>query len=231
VIDAWLVPETKALLRPILPYSIILRNDSQRSIACVTVVWKLRNPEGTPIRHTYSYYNVLIDPRTFIQPGEMLFMGPVSGVPRKVVIGGKRAQTIAGAWSWRDQGLFANQERVVVALDSVTSDDGTIIGPDEARSMLRINETMRADNELAAEVLKLDDGAVERLLTSAKDQGSTINDAIPGADTAYYSRRAQVADSLLKVIAHEGVSRARAILQATSESRRIPIVHRKGNIQ
>ncbi|MCX6594535.1 MAG: hypothetical protein NTZ56_23730 [Acidobacteria bacterium] len=230
VIASSLSTEARTLLQPILRYAVILRNNSPRPLAGATVVWLIRNQQGREVTHTFSHQSILLDPRVLIHPGEMLLMGPERGVSRKIV-SGRPAQLAHWGGSWKNEQLFGGQRSILIRLDSAISDDGVIIGRDEGRRMLSINETLRAEADLTAEMAKLDDTAVERFLRTTKEHSEMVSDSNFGSTTAYHYRLAELSALLLRVSNTQGIAKAREIMVASSKSHKIGVIHRKGDLQ
>jgi hypothetical protein len=140
-----------SLLQPILPYSIIVRNDSTSALRLVIVRLNLKKPSGDSTWHEAT----LIER---IAPGEMALITPVGGLNTNL-----RARLQSPALRDTDDLTALLRKRaleyiampeVEVTLDSVVFDDGGVIGPDNIHNLQRMNSWRDADQYVVTELKK-----------------------------------------------------------------------------
>jgi hypothetical protein len=155
MIEAWLSPETRAALRPILDYSMLIKNGSSKPIAAVTLVWNLKNEHQVPITHAQCYQTFLLDRSQLLLTGDVLFIAPKSGLSRKIKLG-ESTKLRGDSINWNSKSLFESQPSISVQIDTLVFSDGLVEGKDKSMTMSRINQSLRAEKDLMQGLLDVD---------------------------------------------------------------------------
>ncbi len=166
-------PQTPELIA-LLPYCVILLNNTNREIGRYTLTWAFTDAQGKKATHTASYGN-----SKTLHSGDSVFPNTarlVSIVPRLGMSPGPSQWQISEQWdSWKD--FYARQRSVVVTLDSVIFLDGQVLGSDSSASALLTEMQLRARREITEEVLGNDNGADLGRVRRALDQ--VVAQAVP----------------------------------------------------
>jgi|SRR5581483_1598533 len=199
---------------PFLPSSLVVVNGTERHIYGFTVIYTYPNRRaaaGTPWQYRVSpTAGRPDDQRTMIGPGGRYLITPVAGFQASRDVGGRRTLL-----PYVDEGMerminlyAANDanEPVTVLVDSVIFDDGTIVGPDTADRMGKVNAQMRAEKDLVAGVNGLHGEALRKQLVTYSEARST--------EREYSNRQNIMAGYFLNVLKSRGES---AALQAVSD--------------
>src|SRR5215471_6905819 len=149
---------TVSLLQSILPYSVIVKNQSSLALRMLVIRLDLKDLAGKTVWHEASL-------QAKILPGEMALVTPIGGlnIPmRPSNLGSPPIQnttdlTIELA---RRSQLYDAASEVVVNLDSVVFEDGAVVGPDKINNLGRMNLWRDADWSVVTALLKL--GPAER---------------------------------------------------------------------
>lgn len=149
--------EALSALQPILPYCAAVKNNSSSTIETTTVVWSLRSQDGLTALNV-GKFDVI---GSGVRPEETVLMAPISGLSRHMI-----RQGAGGGTTLRDPNYLAaavtpavqrysERSEIVVSLDSIIFQDGTLIGPDAAGKLNEINSERAIKRELATELLRL----------------------------------------------------------------------------
>jgi len=136
--------EAVSVLDPLVPYCVIVKNNSQSTIHSVTVIWK---------DVATSQFSVI---GSGVRPGEMVMMAPISGLslymagePRKLQNVDRLSVRISNEIE-----RYSQKSEIVISLDSVIFQDDTMIGPDVAGKLEETNSERKIRKQLATELLK-----------------------------------------------------------------------------
>ena len=196
--DAW------AKVSDILPYSVIVANNTGKYIWGFTVVYSFPDkisPSGKPWTHRISPSTGGSAERSrMLEPGATFLITPVSdflasadskGMPvLQPLVDDGLDRMIADFQSRHQQG-----ERITLDVDSVIFEDGTLEGPDSEQMLLRVNDRIRAERDVTAEMANRHGDTLRKfLLLHASNTGSD----------EYAFRSAAVAQGMLQLLDQHG---------------------------
>jgi len=143
---------TVSLLQPIAPYSVIVKNRSPSALTVIMVRLDLKDTAGGGVRHVAGLQSKIL-------PQEMALITPIGGlnIPmRPSLLAPPPIPDHAGLTveMAKTSQLYRMQTEVVVSLDSVVFDDGSVIGPDTIHNLERMNLWRDADRSVVTELLK-----------------------------------------------------------------------------
>jgi hypothetical protein len=147
-------PDAVEVLRPMLPYFVMVRNNSSSTIVQPTIRVTLKGYDGSVVTNTYS----LKIGGSGVPPGELVLMTPISGlsVPMKQNARTPKLQNV----DHRSDAIAEKVQRwdetseVSISLDSVIFSDDSLIGPDLAGKLNEKNSERRVTRQLASELLE-----------------------------------------------------------------------------
>lgn len=179
-------PDQIAAYRPMLPYSVLVRNDTGRAMIDVCVIFEATQPTGYKTG-SISECPGNIPPngsRALLAPGAQILISAVPQfnytVPRRHLPSSDspRIQQVAAAKS------------IVVSLDSAVFADGSMSGPDTQTNFLRYSARLAADRDYAAAVKGFEGEPLASLNTylDELDAGSRRGPAQPVYDWEYRHR-------------------------------------------
>jgi len=134
-----------AALGPFLPFSVIVKNEDQRSVAAVVVIWSQKNARGEPITNTVVNYTLAGEPRTMLRVEDFWVITPVQALNQ--AIQSKRFDMIGAANPARQKTIlqqYPAQTDIGISLDSIVFEDGELVGPDTAMTATAMNGEIRA---------------------------------------------------------------------------------------
>lgn len=215
-VSRFLHPESAPFAATILPYSVILRNESGLRITSICGRWVLKNWNGNEITHTSVLQLLRMPP-----PVATLFLSPLTGMG--LAIPHNPQLRIGRRHHWPDQALFEHQTSIAVELDSVLFEDGRVIGPDAANTIAKLRSSLAAEADLFSELLTKEGLALEAhlrdLVASAQPGPSPARDAAP--DPVYFGQKRSLSHSLLRILEHEGEDKVMATCRAMLAAPRI----------
>jgi hypothetical protein len=152
---------------PLLPYTVVIRNDSPREIVAYTVVWSVA------VRQVYIR-NVFGS--SMLQPGA----GLTPGLTRVVALAPELA-TQGSKWSAKQAAVvkrlvqsFSNEACVTISLDAVLFADGTAVGPDTANSISRWKAWIQAEQDVFTKATESTPAELSATLQQLTEPGSAI---------------------------------------------------------
>jgi hypothetical protein len=200
---------TVGVVQPLLPFSVIVNNNSQKTILGYTVVWAAVNADGEP----YTDFRGLIDyvslkPVLVPQQASLAtILGPLEWLPL--------AQPSTTDVIKREFDRFESRASVTISLDAVLFQDGTTLGGDRFSTIADMRARIRAEYDLYSSVVaRADSGASDaQILTSLQTVSASVPVGVSqrtlGADP--YTRRyrvysARIAGALLQTIERGGTA-------------------------
>ena len=156
-------PEDMVKISLILPYSVIVANDTGRYIYGFTVIYKYPDrltPDGVPWQHRISRTAPTPnDLKYMLSPGDRYLMTPVSDLNAVRDASGKQTHSLHLDDDMdRIIQVFAKdlaKERCELSVDSIIFDDGTLVGPDTAGRMAKINSRIKGEADLVIAIKDL----------------------------------------------------------------------------
>lgn len=220
-LSTWLDPQTLQSFDSILPYSVLLRNDSTQGIVSVCVRWVLTDHQGKQVVQTMMLHSLIKEKKRMQLPNQFAFMGPQPGLNRNIGI--EQNARLLSAFRWNNLQLYLNQSSVRVEVDSIVFEDGRIVGPDVNKTMEKVNSWLKADEDLANQVLGKQGDALRSFLTrlASIPQQSF---ARPGSGTAemfYQDRMTTLARAFSNLLEKEGEAKLRTVCLATQAVEKI----------
>lgn len=159
----FLDPEEIAKASFFLPYSVILVNNTGRYLWGFTVVYTFPawiSGSGKPWRHVVSPAAGTFDRSKMFEPGARYLITPVNDFQSSIDATGRRRLRV-----FLDEGmeriikLFESEHangQMELSIDSMIEEDGTLVGPDAAEMLDRIDSRFRAMRDLCASLRSLE---------------------------------------------------------------------------
>jgi hypothetical protein len=170
--DLALTPKAIQALQDLLPYGVIVKNNSPISIASIVVLYHITNPQGKPVyAHVGLSASYAGDPNV-MRPGEVRFLCPAFSVAMAI-----NNHTLTLPFNDRqlkiirqDMAPEISQTSIRVALDSVIFETGELVGPDVANSLDKYAQWRRAEDELASGLAQYHGAELMNFLESISSQ-------------------------------------------------------------
>jgi len=161
-------PVTRELLSPALPYSVIVANNSARSISLLGVRFDMTGPHAKPYS-VIHYADTLRNPeKSDFLPGTARF---VCAEPSFTALLLRRDGDLSG----QGRNNLDNLRRMLgigATLDCVAWDDGRFDGPDSFGAFERLAQQREIEGAFARMVLSASASEAEKLLNEAADDAS-----------------------------------------------------------
>jgi len=222
-------PDLLTQASPILPYSLVIKNDTGQYVWGFSVIYAYPDsiaPSGKPRRAIISPSPGGPAGRTrMLAPGATFLITPISGflassgdASGNLKVIPVRGKDLASLIEPFKESHGNGVQRVEASAEAVIFEDGTLIGPDEGKMMNRINDKIRArrdlidlignlrGDELRAKLsLYSEHGMSDEHLTTATANSRSVVEAVANS----YSLQAMIiAASLLSALRQEGESAA-----------------------
>ena len=205
----------------VMPFSVFLRNETNKAVIAYTVSWTLVDNAG----QRYVHYGTVCDAialKGLIAPhgdGLVTILGAVSASSSDDP---QLLREVAEFAQWLNE-----QATVSIALDVVVFEDGAAAGPDPSLSMSQIKARLRSEYDLYKSVVARSDTdqtlvAWLQSLASQVKPGSTLafgNDPFP---QWYQFYQARTASALLKLAGSKGHVEAAAYIRSALRSKPYP---------
>jgi hypothetical protein len=170
-------PETIALLSPILPYAVIVLNDSAQAITALTVQYSLKNPAGKPITYRMTLSTLNRAREQMLLPGELALFVPKQKLCAKLRSGSNKMALKNAPLNWPSQNLFDSQTDIQISIDVTIFEDGSAIGIDAGSTVARRNAFLEAGHDIATAVLARSGADLKSYLSQlASAQKSPVDD-------------------------------------------------------
>jgi hypothetical protein len=215
----YLSPELASAFRELLPYSIFVKNDTNRAVIGYTVSWTTVDSTG----FSFTDYVTTFDSITL----KGLILPHGAGLAAIVVpVFPVSAQTSADIVAQATR--LGNQQSVTVALEFVVFEDGSSIGRDNAQSRAYISARLRSEYDLYQSVLGRagnDAISITSWLQTLVDQFKPGTKLHLGADPypdLYKLGQAQSAANLLALASAKGVPAMTSSVQHTLQTKPYP---------
>lgn len=141
--------EPDDVLKPALPYSVIVRNNDARAIALLGIRFDMVGPKAKPYSVTH-YADTLRHPeKADLRPGAMRFVC-AEPVYTSLVLRGEREVDRRGPMNLKN---LRTMLRVRASLDCVGFEDGQFAGPDSLGAFERLAKVRDAELSLLEELL------------------------------------------------------------------------------
>jgi hypothetical protein len=215
------VPQTVSdALKPLLPYSVVLRNDSTKAVIAYTVSWTTIDKTGkrnTDYRTVWDInaFKSLIPPNS---AGLVTIVGPQSA--HSISHNSELTSEIAA-----EANRFQIQDSVAISLEAVMLEDGTASGPDPSLSIPQLKARIRSEHDLFGAVLNMDPDSVVAWLEGIKDSvkpGSSLDLSKDPYAEWYRFYQARLASRLSKIATEDGILAMLASAHSTLDANRYP---------
>ncbi len=149
----------RELLRPALPFSVIVENAADRAIALLGMRFDMTGPKGKQYSVVH-YADTLRNPeKADLRPGTTRFICAEPAYTSLVL----RGEVVAETRGRMNLGNLRRMLQIRATLDCVAFDDGEFHGPDSQRAFERITVEREAELALLAEVIRLETGPIATL--------------------------------------------------------------------
>ena len=156
----------RELLRPALPFSVIVENASDRAIALLGVRFDMVGPRAKQYAVVH-YADTLRNPeKADLRPGDKRFVCAEPAYTSLVI----RGESVANTRGRMNLDNLRRMVQIRAHLDCIAFDDGTFHGPDSQGSLERYTRESAAEAALVAQVLAqqgMPVAATEKLLFAA----------------------------------------------------------------
>ena len=153
-----------ALLQPIAPYSMVVRNSASEGLLAVSIRLSLKGIDGRVVTHQGVFKGSVL---RSIRPGALILLAPQPGLSHVLSPGGSmripRGADLSTRLASRAY-LYAQQTEISISLDSAIFPDGSIIGPDLNHTLETLNSEAGAEEAVASEVMRLDSAEIRDYL-------------------------------------------------------------------
>ena len=158
-------------IQPILPYSVIVKNNTAQRLLMVTVRIS-RDFIGNSAWQTITLGTLSNDPLDSITPGSAVFVTPVTQLNR--VLPQKRVMQIPETDSLKFRlaqlvERYSLVSELEVVLDAIVFSDGRVIGPDISRTMDIVNLWADAEDDVISGILSRSVGDISTYLESIRN--------------------------------------------------------------
>ena len=211
-IEKFLEPHEIEAASSFLRDALIVVNNTGRYIWGFTIIYTFPNrisPAGTPAQYIISPSAGGPAHRSrMFEPGASYLVAPVSDfLASRNANGTMSIRLLLDEGMKRLISLFESKwgnERIEASVDSIIYEDGSLAGPDSDGQMLRINERIRAERDLALVVKGLAGEELRRRLITSPE--------MPSADE-YFTGWTNAGQSVLQIINAQGESAAIDLLE------------------
>jgi hypothetical protein len=241
---AGLRPGRRAEFDVIMPYTVVIKNRSEREVIAFTVLWKLTGQAGKTLIQTRSVYNFsTLGKGANLPPSasELVFTFSVES--------GRSWNTAVEADLRRLIDIYSQQKAIRIVLDAVLFDDGRAFGPNQSHSIEKWQAWLEAEEAVFTEAAAASPADVKDMLRGLAEPafavhrqqfGKELTD--PGLLGVMVDRSSKPAEyltlakgyfalSMLREIEERGEAVVRNNTLAVLGSKRYPKVHRKEQIQ
>lgn len=216
-----LSPSKLPTLQPLLPYSVIVKNNGSIPVLGFTVIWEAVQSDG----HPYTDFRGVIDYVTLksvVPPGQSLLVTAI-GTPDDLPAGSQLVSMVQ-----QQVQEFQSRVSLAISLDAVVLSDGTSLGADKINTISEMRARIKSEYDLFTSVL-----AKAATGTSGNDITTWLqvlaSTATPNVDLRgdYFSARyrqytARIAASLAKAANGMGPSEMIKSVQAILDSKHYP---------
>jgi len=139
-------PAVLSTIQPVLPFSYILRNTSNKYIVVYSTRWTLTDSTGTVTSQDRTWWNLsTLRDGDAIAPGASRLVSPMFrlGVPGAGPTGAELSQKIE-----RTLSTFASKQTVVTSLETVVFEDGLAVGADATNATAQAQAYLDAERQI-----------------------------------------------------------------------------------
>jgi hypothetical protein len=231
-VQKFLDPVAFGKAEPLLPYSLIIVNNTRRYIWSFSVIYTFPewiSASGRAWQFQFSPTAPILEHRYMLEPGATFLMTPVSTfVALRDAKGNPQQQPYLDEGLERVLQLFITEqskEKIEASIDSVIFEDGLLAGPDTLNRMNMMNSRFRANSDLLLSIGKLTGAELRSEL-----EALSVASAEPPAE--YSRRKAKAAKGLLELLDRKGegaVQEAIGVMRGQKEFSGYQVTRRKQN--
>jgi hypothetical protein len=138
-------------LAPIVPFSVLIKNQSQQPLLMTTVMYEVEDQEGVVRSHSLTTID-LAPSGASLRPQQCRFVSIVA--PANQMLNGGHPENLAAINASptplsKVAASLQGRRRIAVSVDSIITADGTFIGQDKANALHRIQEERRAEMDIS----------------------------------------------------------------------------------
>ncbi len=151
LVSSALRPDPASELAGLLPYSLLVQNNTPRTICAYTLRLTYVDVDGRSGGRNRQYFN--FDPTVGgirIPPGEIHLVTPSVSMKVYPQLKTASAQVSAGGSASRVLDALKSQTAVTVSMDLVVFDNGQVIGPDEGNTLEYLKLYLDTEREIAS---------------------------------------------------------------------------------
>jgi len=185
-------PSAAQALQEMQPYSVILKNSTNRKLVAYALKWKYLSVDGSSSERISRFTQVhefkdgntsrssTQSARQSIGAGEQRILGPFFNIGA-----GWHGSIPGAAILARQVSELSGKVQVAVSLDAAIFEDGELCGPNSTALDVIVSATLAAQNDVYHEILNSNDAALQSLLPA----DTAIPKGGPGGNSykAYYS--------------------------------------------
>lgn len=229
--DPAYLPAVRALIgdsalppyEPMLPFSVLVRNDTARPLIGVCVIFDVIQFNGKK-DGSMAMCPDNIPPgnsKPLLAPGAQLL---ASAVPSYTYI--KPRQNPPSPLPAGRLAEYTGAKSIVISLDSVVFADGTMAGPDTRNNFVNYSAKLAADRDFAAAILALQSGPAAALQSCLDNFASKPRSGPPSYDSEYNHRQASDARGLQRVLGNHGTADVFSSAKAMAQDAAAFTLHR-----
>lgn len=211
----------------LLPYALVVRNDTGVFLMSVTVLYSFPSPvqAGKTVRNRIASMTQVADRALMLPPGDSLLVTPVGDIGGTVDSRGQRRRfpiiTDSSMFLIERQIKFYRDKAITVSIDSLLFEDGALVGPDSGELETYVNANRRAEIELYSKIVQLRGPDLKAYLNEAAAPNLEQNDP-------YGRRRQLISEFLLREIEHSSEEKILKNVRETAAVRKqFPEIRRR----
>ena len=143
--------EVRPSIEGVLPYAVVIKNDSPYPILGFAVTWTLTSLSGD----IFTYSRTVFDPYKLlpvVPPGDFVFFTPSEYLGKSNLSMGQPLSTGMLGEVRNLLSDFQSQASVTVSLQAVLFSNGTSLGPDQFQSIPKLKRIVQAEFDLYTEL-------------------------------------------------------------------------------
>jgi hypothetical protein len=171
----------------LLPFTVVIKNESDQEVIAYSVVWNCRNLDGSvdkPVRSVFDFSD--------LRPGTHL-------PPRSTQIVSISTSLEAGGRAWdpcADKliALYAKYQDIHIALDAAVFADGSSVGPDTSHWIPRWRAWIDAEKEVFTEATQSVPSETISIMHRMAEPGSVLARRLSSGELGHFTAFAVLAD-------------------------------------
>lgn len=174
VLKQYVEPKSLDLIQSILPYTVIVKNNSRERLLMVTIRISARDETGRTTFHDITLGTRNSNSVNMVAPGCTVLITPEPGLNTILRAGtllriGDQDTDTTLKGLLRVAGRYRQKAQVDIALDSVVFEDGHLVGPDSVGILAMVNSMADAEDSVISGALPKSGDELKGYLGSLKD--------------------------------------------------------------